>query len=93
MRIIWDEVKRQSNIQKHGFDFAGLNYGFFLDAVSIPAKRGRRKAIGYLEDYTIAVIYAALGAEALSVVSMRPASLQERKYYESQILQIPPSDR
>jgi uncharacterized protein len=24
MKIVWDEVKRQANLQKHGFDFADV---------------------------------------------------------------------
>lgn len=35
-------------------------------------------AIGRLADGTIAVVFATLGTEAVSVISMRPASRKER---------------
>jgi len=55
MKIVWDEPKRQSNITKHGLDFAELSLEFFLSALHVPAKDGR------LEDGTFVVIYVALG--------------------------------
>lgn len=79
MKIVWDEVKRQANLRKHGFDFAALDVGFFLTAVIRPAKHGRHRAIGRLEDGSVAVIFAYLGREGISVISMRPASLRERR--------------
>lgn len=79
MQIIWDERKRQANIEKHGLDFDDLSFDFFLSAVTVPARHGRRKAIGRLHDGTIAAIFVTLGSEALSVISMRPARKDERK--------------
>ncbi|WP_299941239.1 BrnT family toxin [uncultured Nitratireductor sp.] len=78
MKITWDEPKRLANIDKHGLDFASLSLEFFLGAVVVPAKQGRSKAIGKLEDGTIVVIFVNLGSEALSVISMRPARKDER---------------
>lgn len=79
MIIVWDEPKRQANMAKHGYDFAALTEGFFLNAVVIPAKQDRFKAIGRFEDGSVAVIFLALGSEGLSVISMRRASKGERK--------------
>jgi hypothetical protein len=84
MLITWDEYKRQANINKHGFDFTDLSEGFFLNAIIQDAKRSRLKALGRLEDGTIAVIFALLGSEAISIISMRPASNMERKLLEAQ---------
>lgn len=78
MKIIWDETKRIANIEKHGLDFADLSLDFFLASLVVPAKNGRSKAIGRLEDGTIVVIFVTLGSEALSVISMRPARKDER---------------
>ncbi|UDU18829.1 BrnT family toxin [Sinorhizobium meliloti] len=78
MEIIWDEPKRIANIEKHGLDFADLSLEFFLASLVVPAKNGRSKAIGRLEDGTIVVIFVTLGSEALSVISMRPARKDER---------------
>jgi len=76
--IVWDEPKRQINLVRHGLDFADLDEWFFLDAMTIPAKEGRYMAIGRLNDGTIAVVFAVLGMEGISVISMRPASRKER---------------
>jgi uncharacterized DUF497 family protein len=79
MQIVWDEPKRLANLDKHGLDFADLSLDFFSTAIVRPAKRGRQQAIGRLHDGTIAVIFVFLGSQGLSVVSMRPANLQERR--------------
>ena len=76
--IVWDERKRQRNIVRHKLDFADLDEWFFLDAVTIPAKENRYMAIGRLDDGTMAVVFATLGTEGVSVISMRPASRKER---------------
>lgn len=76
--IVWDEPKRQRNIVRHKLDFADLDEWFFLDAVTVPAKENRYMAIGRLDDGTIAVVFATLGTEGVSVISMRPASRKER---------------
>lgn len=80
MKIIWDEPKRKTNLAKHGMDFSGLSFEFFLSSVVIPAKKGRLLAIGELNgQIIIAVVFLPLGSEAISVISMRPASTKERK--------------
>lgn len=76
--IVWDEPKRQINLSRHGLDFADLDEWFFLDAVTVPAKKGRHMAIGRLNDGTITAVFAVLGTEGVSVISMRPASRKER---------------
>lgn len=78
MRIVWDEPKRLATLRGRGLDFADLTLEFFEGAVIRPAKRGRLIAIGPFGDRTIAVVFAPLGREALSVISMRPASGKER---------------
>ena len=82
MKIVWDEIKRQANIQKHRIDFAALDAAFFERALIFPAKLGRRQAIGELESGMIVVIFVALGAEGLSVISMRSASKKERALHD-----------
>ena len=78
MLITWDEPKRLTNIAKHGYDFAALDYGFFLASAVVPASLGRQMAIGHFEGKTIAVVFSYLGAEGLSVISMRKAGRNER---------------
>jgi uncharacterized protein len=82
MRIVWDERKRIANIEKHDLDFSDLSEEFFLSAVTVPAKLGRRKAIGRLQNGVIAAIFITLGSEGLSVISMRPARHDERRLIE-----------
>lgn len=79
MKIIFDEAKRQSNIGKHGLDFADLTLEFFLGARIYSAKQGRSIAVGELEGrIVVAAVFKPLGSEALSVISLRPASQKER---------------
>lgn len=79
MRILWDEPKRQTNLQERKLDFADLDLDFFLNALVEPSREGRFKAIGELDGTVMAVIFKPLGSEAISVISMRRASRKERK--------------
>lgn len=80
MKIVWDEPKRQTNIAKHGLDFADLSFEFFLSARVAAAKADRFVAVGEFNgQIVVAVVFKPLGLEALSVISMRPASQKERK--------------
>jgi uncharacterized DUF497 family protein len=80
MKITWDEPKRQTNLAKHGLDFVDLSLEFFLSAYIEPAKLDRFLAVGEFDgQIVIAVVYRPLGSEAISVISMRPASKQERE--------------
>ncbi|SMH34226.1 BrnT family toxin [Mesorhizobium australicum] len=78
MEILWDELKRIANLDKHGLDFAALTEMFFETSTVIPAKHERWMAVGYLEGRKISVVFRPLGREALSVMSMRPAGAKER---------------
>jgi uncharacterized DUF497 family protein len=79
VRLVWDEPKRLTNLDKHGLDFGALTIDFSDAATIYPAKGGRFLAIGNLLDDTVAVIFARLGSEAVSIVSVRPASSKERR--------------
>lgn len=78
MKITWDERKRLSNIDKHGFDFSDLTVEFFDGATIFDAKSKRFMAIGRL-DGVITVVFAKLGTQGVSVISMRAASKRERE--------------
>jgi len=84
VKITWDEPKRLANIAKHGVDFAVIGEGFFAAAIVVPARDGRWKAIGWLGGFVAAVIFKPLGAEALSIISARPAARPERKVANGQ---------
>ena len=83
MEIVWDEPKRLANLDKHGLDFADLNETFFDNALVIPShsKRKRWVSIGVSIRGVIVVVFATLGREGVSMISMRPASRSERKLY------------
>ncbi|TFV42622.1 hypothetical protein E4K66_01080 [Bradyrhizobium frederickii] len=83
MKIIWDESKRLANLDKHGMDFADLNDRFFDTALVLQAARNRYRAIGVNIRGVISVIFAIYGNEAVSIISMRPASKKERQLYEA----------
>jgi uncharacterized DUF497 family protein len=79
MKIVWDEPKRQANLAKHGLDFASLTVEFFEGSTVFPSTAGRAVAVGNLNgEIIIAVVIKPLGSEAISVISMRPASRKER---------------
>jgi uncharacterized DUF497 family protein len=82
------ESKRLANLAKHGLDFATVAGKFdWSTAVNIPAKpsrtgRARTIFVGRMIDGVIVVLVTSeLGAEALSIVSMRPANRTEREFY------------
>jgi uncharacterized protein len=80
MVVTWDERKRLSNRDKHGMDFAALSSAFFERAVIVPTKLRRFLAIGTFNGSLITVVFAILGSEAVSVISMRPTSPKERRH-------------
>lgn len=84
MKIVYDSPKRLANLVKHGLDFADLEDGtFFETALVRPAKLGRYQAIGRFDDGTIVVVFALLGKEGLSIISMRPANKTERSLFDA----------
>ena len=79
MRITFDPPKRLTNMAEHeGLGFADLDMGFFMGSVVVPAKLGRSMTVGPFRDTVIAVVFTPLGAEAISVISMRRATRKER---------------
>jgi uncharacterized DUF497 family protein len=82
MKIVWDEPKRIANLVKHRMNFADLNEKFFDQAVVLPAKGQRYRAVGVNIRGVICVVFAIYGKEAVSIISMRPARKDERELYE-----------
>jgi uncharacterized DUF497 family protein len=81
MKILWDEPKRLANLDKHGLDFADLDETFFDSALVLPTYNKRWAGIGKSVRDVIVVVFVTMGKEAVSVISMRPASRNERKLY------------
>ena len=86
MKIVWDEPKRLANLEKHGLDFADLNEAFFENALVASGNKPRRwRAIGMNAGGVIVVVFAPLGREGISIISMRPASKNERDLYRESL--------
>lgn len=85
----WDEVKRDSNLELHGLDFADAHL-FEWEGAHISqtyaSRTGRRRlqATGLFFGQVITIVFSPLGTEAYSIVSMRHASRKERRRYEQQ---------
>lgn len=87
MKIIWDERKRLTNIEKHGLDFALLEdfewpQAHVVAANAAPDQRSRWMATGTANGMLVSFIFSFLGSEAIAIISLRPASSAERKDYE-----------
>jgi hypothetical protein len=87
MKVVWDEPKRRLNLATHGFDLADaelLDWDNIVIVPGHPARDGRPRfrAIGLLGDELVTVVFSRLGTEAVSVMSMRPASNAERKIHD-----------
>ena len=80
MEIVWDEPKRLANIEKRGLDFADLTEAFFANGLFLPSKKGRWRGIGANARGVICVVSPSWAA-TVSVISMRPASAIERRFY------------
>jgi uncharacterized DUF497 family protein len=87
-KLIWDETKRQTNLQKHGLDFADANevlesrYRFDIDVVRGGELRTQSMsyAMGFLAVLT--VVHTERD-DSTRIISFRPASTNEREnYYE-----------
>ncbi len=73
MKMVWDEPKRQTNMATHGFDLADAESFNWETAIG---------AIGRLSTEIVTLVFSPLGAEAISVISLRPASRAERKLHD-----------
>ena len=82
MQISFDEPKRLQNLTKHSLDFLDIDIEYFIGSIVVPAKLGRFMTIGVLSGDVIATVFAKLGSQGVSIVSMRQASRKERKAYE-----------
>ncbi|HEY7301143.1 MAG TPA: BrnT family toxin [Xanthobacteraceae bacterium] len=86
MKIVWDEPKRQTNVARHGLDLADAESFDWEDALVVRGHAGadsrpRYRAVGWLRKNLVTVVFSRLGSEAVSVISLRPASRTERMLY------------
>lgn len=87
-RLIGDEAKRQSNLRKHGFDFADagevLGSRFRLDIPQQGADEMRMLSISYALGFlaVLSVVHTERDGSA-RVISFRRASRIEREVYDA----------
>lgn len=87
MKFEWDESKNQSNLIKHGFDFADAYRIFNLPMVVELDERenygeDRFVAIGLLDGRVVVIVYTEPDYQTIRIISLRKALSYERKYYE-----------
>lgn len=83
MEIVFDPRKRLLILDKRGRGLEALGDDFFAKALAGEARDGRRKTVGRLGRKVVMAIHAQLGAETLSIVSMRSARARERKILDA----------
>ena len=88
MLMVSDEPKRETNLQSHGLDFADardrFKWGTAIVGASYPdpaSGNARFYAIGYLDGMLVFMVFAPLGTEAVSCISLRRANRKERQRY------------
>ncbi|HAT12263.1 MAG TPA: hypothetical protein DCS91_00450 [Microcoleaceae bacterium UBA11344] len=87
MKFEWDERKNQSNLAKHGFDFADAFRIFNLPMVVELDERDdygedRCIGIGLLDGRVVVVVYTEPDEETVRIISLRKSLSYERKRYE-----------
>lgn len=89
MHFEWDERKRQSNIRKHGFDFADAPHVFEGVTLTVPDERNdygelRLVTFGLINGIVVVVAHTEEG-ESIRIISMRKATRHETKAFFDQI--------
>ena len=89
MKFKWDEAKRQSNMHKHGVDFADLAALFDGITVTIPDDRidygeERFVTLGMLNGIVLAIVHTETDT-VIRIISARKATRHEEKNYFREI--------
>ncbi len=84
--LLWDDAKREANLDKHGLDFADqpmvLESPYRLDARSVRGGEPRMQSFAYVCDVlTVLTVVHTTRENAWRNVSFRPASEEERSAY------------
>lgn len=83
----WDETKRQTNLRKHGIDFAALEQFDWTTAQIEPDNRrdygeDRFIAVGYIKDRLHKLIFTRRNGR-VRVISFRKANRREQRKWAS----------
>ncbi len=87
-KLIWDEAKRQSNLLKHGLDFADapevLDSRYRLDISIVRGGEFRMQSISYALGFlAVLTVVHTERDDATRVISFRHASNEEREVYDA----------
>jgi len=87
-KLIWDEAKRQSNLLKHGLDFADapevLDSRYRLDISIVRGGELRMQSISYALGFlAVLTVVHTERDDATRVISFRHASNEEREVYDA----------
>ena len=90
MRFEWNQARNESNIRKHGIDFADVAEMFnhpILTLQDIRRDYGEDRwiAIGRLKSLICVVNYTERPGDVLRIISARKATRYERQRYEKRI--------
>jgi hypothetical protein len=90
MNFEWDGRKNESNIAKHGFDFADASRIFTLPmVVDLDIRENydedRFVGIGLLDGRVVVIVYTEPNEQTIRIISLRKALSHERKRYEQYI--------
>ena len=93
MQFQWDPRKNESNIAKHGIDFADSPRLFSVPMRTVLDTRhdygeARWIGLGMLGNRVIVVAYTEPDEETVRIISIRPALPREQKDYEQFIRQL-----
>lgn len=87
MEFEWDENKRKSNIEKHGFDFREAWKVFEGDYIRSMAKQGKggeeRFLVTGLVDDFYATVIITMRNDICRVISLRKASVNEQRRHQT----------
>ena len=86
MELEWDEVKRESNLAKHGLDFAvafELFADYFMEWLDTSQDYGEDRwvALGMIRGVVVVLVYTERNGK-LRLISFRKGSVRERRVYD-----------
>ncbi len=86
MDFVWDEQKNESNIGKHGLDFADARHVFdapMLVALDERDDYGEDRwiGIGLLDGRVVAIVFTEPDENTIRVISLRKALQHERERF------------
>ncbi len=89
MQYEWDEAKRQSNIQKHGIDFLGIEKVFAGQTITIMDDRidygeARFVTLGLLQGRVVVIAHTETD-EVIRIISVRKATKHEEISYFKEV--------